>query len=625
MKLTEEQILAADELLNDANQLLNIDIVESVRILEGGLFAILGPGWNNPVHAVYLYSDNSIPFAKCYLMLSVCYARLNRYTEALVLADTAADVMMRAGDFEGYAGALNVIGGINIEGGNYIAALEAVQKGLNSISPDKSPALAGKILHNTGIIYQEVFEYESAFQAYNESIRYFNLAGEPSETCAPVNGIGIIMMEMGKYDEALSYFTESFRLNIHIGDNHGAGIALANMGETCIKKGELDSAERYLIQAIEFFKQDTSSIEAVQIYGSVANIKMLRGNFVSAIELSATALEFAVKLQALPLQRDMHFLLAECYEHIGNVSAAIGHLKEYNRLDRKIFSEEKARALAKIELFSSVESIKKDLEISRIRNNELADAVRRLEELNNEKNEFLGIAAHDLKNPLAAITMSAKALQYDDTLTPEETAELTGEILNLSGRMFDIIVELLDINSLEQGNRTIETVPTDIAEIIEATRAMYQRKAAEKNIAMAINISYYPLLANTNSTTLVRVLDNLVSNALKYSPSGTVITINAFATESTVSIEVCDQGLGLSDDDKSKLFGKFARLSARPTGGEHSTGLGLSIVKKLVGLMGGDVYAESEGVGKGSKFIVTLPSCLLEESESNNDAFCQTY
>lgn len=619
MKITQEQIWAAKALYDNASQLMSVNIAEATQVLENGLSVILGQGWNDPVNTIYQFSENNIEFAKCYLMLSVCYARLNRYTEALVLADTSADIMKRAGDVDGYAAALNIIGGINIEGGNYTAALEAVKKALSSISAEKSPALAGKILHNSGIIYQEVLEYDNAFEAYNESIRYFNIADEIGETCAPVNGIGIIMMEMGKHEEALSYFMESYRLNVLIGDNHGAGIALANMAENCIKTTSLDEAEEYLVQAIEFFKHDTSSIEAVQVYGTVANIKMLRGYIPAAIELSVHALELAVKYQALPLQRGMHQQLAECYERLGDASAAIHHLKEYNRLDREIFSEEKARALAKIELFGAVESIKKDLEISRIRNNELADAVRRLEELNNEKNEFLGIAAHDLKNPLAAITMSAKAIQYDDTLSPEEIAELTGEILNLSGRMFDIIVELLDINALEQGERIIETAPTDVVEIIEATKEIYRRKSDEKNIVIKTRVLGAPLIANTNSTTFARVLDNLVSNAVKYSPTGTIVTINAFAAGSLVYIEVCDQGLGLSEDDKSKLFGKFARLSAKPTGGEHSTGLGLSIVKKLVGLMGGDVYAESEGVGKGAKFIVTLPGCIPEEGENTDD------
>ncbi len=104
----------------------------------------------------------------------------------------------------------------------------------------------------------------------------------------------------------------------------------------------------------------------------------------------------------------------------------------------------------------------------------------------------------------------------------------------------------------------------------------------------------------------MQVIDNLISNALKYSPFDTTITIRVKAKSDNVRLEVEDEGPGISEEEMPKLFGKFARLSAQPTGGEHSTGLGLSIVKKMVEAMNGKVWCESEP-GKGATFIVELP------------------
>jgi signal transduction histidine kinase len=104
----------------------------------------------------------------------------------------------------------------------------------------------------------------------------------------------------------------------------------------------------------------------------------------------------------------------------------------------------------------------------------------------------------------------------------------------------------------------------------------------------------------------MEVLDNLISNAVKYSPQGKNIYIRLNISNEAVAVEVQDEGPGLSDEDKKHLFGKFARLSARPTAGEHSTGLGLSIVKRMVEAMNGRVWCESE-LGKGAKFCVELP------------------
>jgi signal transduction histidine kinase len=106
---------------------------------------------------------------------------------------------------------------------------------------------------------------------------------------------------------------------------------------------------------------------------------------------------------------------------------------------------------------------------------------------------------------------------------------------------------------------------------------------------------------------LVQVLENLVSNAVKYSPPGKDIFVRLKKMPDAVRCEVQDEGPGLSAEDQKKLFGKFARLSAKPTGGEHATGLGLSIVKKMVEAMNGQVWCESEP-GRGALFIVQFPT-----------------
>jgi signal transduction histidine kinase len=112
---------------------------------------------------------------------------------------------------------------------------------------------------------------------------------------------------------------------------------------------------------------------------------------------------------------------------------------------------------------------------------------------------------------------------------------------------------------------------------------------------------------------LWEALDNLVNNAIKYTPPGGDIDIVVKPNSQEALIEVRDSGLGLSPQDLGRLFGRFARLSAQPTGGESSTGLGLSIVKKIVDLHGGSVRAESPGPQRGSTFTVSLP---LERSTS---------
>ncbi|TAE23017.1 MAG: HAMP domain-containing protein [Candidatus Kapaibacterium sp.] len=259
------------------------------------------------------------------------------------------------------------------------------------------------------------------------------------------------------------------------------------------------------------------------------------------------------------------------------------------------------------EILRQQELLEEQAATIQITNTELQERNVQLEELNQEKNEFLGIAAHDLKNPLAAIQMAASIIQnYYDKLDKETVIERTTSIMVSSKRMSEIITNLLDINAIETGNLNLHIKEIDIVALSSQIIDEYYERAMEKKIIMFPEFTLDSLLIKADLNAMTQVLDNILSNAIKYSPSGKRVFIRVRSLAATVRVEVQDEGQGMSDDDMKKLFGKFARLSARPTGGEHSTGLGLSIVKKMVEAMNGKVWCESE-LGKGATFIVELP------------------
>ncbi len=251
-------------------------------------------------------------------------------------------------------------------------------------------------------------------------------------------------------------------------------------------------------------------------------------------------------------------------------------------------------------------------------NVELQEKNLLLEGLNREKNEFLGVAAHDLKNPLQTIIMNTSMMRrYAEKLDENKRNDLLDRIEETSRRMHDIIEKLLDANAIESGKIEfhIESVPlvSDVRHLMQD----YQPKANAKNITLHCTAENESLCALADKHRTMQVVENLLSNAIKFSPYGKNIFLTVTQKNNpntapnqahkVIRLEIRDEGPGLSDDDKEKLFGKFARLSARPTGGEHSTGLGLSIVKKLVEAMNGEIWCESE-LGNGATFIVELPS-----------------
>jgi signal transduction histidine kinase len=244
----------------------------------------------------------------------------------------------------------------------------------------------------------------------------------------------------------------------------------------------------------------------------------------------------------------------------------------------------------------------------------LEDQNERLKRLNDEKNEFLGIAAHDLKNPLNSIRGIAQMVRKrkEIELSEEEVDDMAHQIETSSNFMFEIITNLLDVNKIENGKLVVQSTSVDLVLSLGAVTDRYQAAAAKKNIKLHVDLPREDTQIYADPTLTIQILDNIVSNAVKYSPQGKNVWINVSCNtaQKRVRVAVKDEGPGFSDEDKKKLFGKFARLSAKPTGGEHSTGLGLSIVKRLAEAMEATIWCESE-LGSGATFIVEFPDASM--------------
>jgi signal transduction histidine kinase/CheY-like chemotaxis protein len=234
----------------------------------------------------------------------------------------------------------------------------------------------------------------------------------------------------------------------------------------------------------------------------------------------------------------------------------------------------------------------------------------RLQRANAFKNEVLGTVAHDLKNPLGVIlgrTEMLKELISGAMASKEGSVAQVDHIRDATKRLTSMVDHLISDAMADAFDITIRREPVDIAglvmEIVETNRP------SASNKQQTIEVSAPPERTTMCDGDRMReAIDNLVSNAIKYSPIGGKITLTVAYEGDNALIHVADQGAGLSPEDLGRLFGRFQRLSAKPTGGESSTGLGLSIVKRIVDMHGGKVTADSAGQGEGSTFTISLPS-----------------
>jgi signal transduction histidine kinase len=234
----------------------------------------------------------------------------------------------------------------------------------------------------------------------------------------------------------------------------------------------------------------------------------------------------------------------------------------------------------------------------------LQESEAELRELNELKNKFLGIAAHDLRNPINVIGgMSQMIIKLD--LADEKKKEFIETINRVSGQMLNLLNDLLDISAIESGNFTLRPEMCDVADVIAERVDLIALNAETKNIEITTEIAEVPQFAFDRER-VAQVLDNLLGNAIKFSPEETTIHVTAKATDGFAWIAIQDQGPGIPAEERDRLFGTFERLSVQPTGGEKSTGLGLAIVKKIVEAHDGEIFVESE-LGTGTCFTVALP------------------
>lgn len=220
------------------------------------------------------------------------------------------------------------------------------------------------------------------------------------------------------------------------------------------------------------------------------------------------------------------------------------------------------------------------------------------------KNELIGIVAHDLKSPIAAIKGYCELLS--ETLDDKEKLTKGIGIINKSSnKMLNLIEKLLEKTSLETDKIDLTLEPINLMDICEDIILSFKYIFLKKNQSVVFEIKDN-LIINGDLVRIREIIENLISNASKYSPYNSKFEIKLYEREDFIVLSIIDEGPGMTDEDKKNLFGKYKKLSAKPTGGESSTGLGLYIVKKLVELHKGFISMSSE-VGKGSIFTVKFP------------------
>lgn len=519
-----------------------------------------------------------------------------QYSQSLQYFDKIRLHREATGDSAGLAMVVCNMAKNDIALGNYGLARGQLQRAGRLAVASGNKVVDWDVHYHLGKLYQSQRLWEEALMEFTEAQRLALARGNNFMIAPTLNRLAECYLITGQSQKALEIVTEGERMAVGLG-------SLQLLLDTYQTLGKVYEATRSFERALHFERQANAIGDSIQ---SVArNLQFAELQVRYQTEQKEQQIQLLKKNE--DLQKVYQTLLV-----IGYLLITITLILVFLRY-RAHLQSEKLLKNKNDEVQLANAEITRQIRL-------LDDQAQELKRVGKEKDEFIGIAAHDLKNPIAAIRIFTGLLRHGtDRLSQKEILEYATKIQISADQMMEIVMNLLESNRLESGKVELHLAPTDVGPMLDQMVANYEERAVQKHIKIR---AYYddPLpVVMLDNLSMLQVLDNLVSNAVKFSPRGTTITLRATANDDVLRIEVRDQGPGILPKDFPMLFGKFARLSARPTAGESSTGLGLSIVKKLVDMMGGTVTCESEP-GKGANFIVVFRLPPLEDEDDGEEA-----
>jgi signal transduction histidine kinase len=465
---------------------------------------------------------------------------------------------------------------------------------------------------NLGAIYNSLHLYDSALVFLYEGLRI----GRPLEVQGQeslfeiYNNLGNSYYFLKRYDESINWFRINYNDDLHSqSPEHLANLWFdaLNMADAYTQRGTFDSAAKYGELSLQLARQQDSRSKQSDSYQILAALAQRRGDYRKAWEYQRnwysldTALVNSETYKSIAELEQKYEARKKENERL-LLQAALDQQKFHNQIMMFMVGFLLLLAVAAAILFVIKRKANRQLQATNeliVRQNE------RLSELNHEKNSLISIVSHDLSTPFASIGMWQQLLQNEqDNLSPSQKKALD-RIGQATRYGENLIRHILDVEKAQTNQQKMQLENLDLRIFAETVIDEFEPAADKKDIRLHLNCPDRALYFLSDRQLLGRMLENLLSNAIKYTSTGKNVWISVSEEKDAISIKVRDEGVGIQPEELPHLFAKYSKISSRPTAGESSTGLGLSIVKRICEELNGQISCES-APGVGSVFTVVL-------------------
>ncbi|WP_373976383.1 ATP-binding protein [Chitinibacter sp. SCUT-21] len=505
-----------------------------------------------------------------------CYA-IGELDEALEYWSDCLELALEHQSIEHYIKAYTGVGGIYLYFGLYNDSLHHHLFALDFAKELDNPILSMMLNLWLGSDYNELGKYEQAINHLELARSFYRRRADIGQVCEIIMHLGFSYAGLGDWSKASKLFKESIRIAEE--HAHSWPMAMAHMG--------------------------------------LAKIFFAKGRNAEALKLILLAHRFSIDNQSIHHELKICQLASQIYEALDDYENALLMFERYYELQsalsmarHKIQLQSAAlkklnRSEVRLKLLKA-EQQKKNLENERIQ--QLAKFAAEKEALiavNKAKGEFLALVSHEIRTPLSGVIGMLRLALAQNTL-PSLAKEQVSIGLENAEMLLEIINDLLDASKIEAGKISLELIPFDLHKIIAQVAALFAPKAQEKGLTFLVDVAYLPHEGCLGDPTRIRqVLFNLISNAIKFTESGS-IRLSAYRDGEQIKFSITDTGIGLDEQSLGRLFNKFEQADTSTTRKYGGTGLGLSICRALIELMHGSIAVTSQ-VGEGTCFRVDLP------------------
>lgn len=422
---------------------------------------------------------------------------------------------------------------------------------------------------------------------------------------------------------------------LRIGDNSAEAVALVNIGKANAGLGNFEITFSSFDQAMALFQATQSKLQEIEVLGYYAEYYAKAGQYAKAYEyevrhneavaemVDEANLEKLAELKALHDSEQQQLKIENLEAEKAKQSLEIEQQELLRQIDQGELEKAKIiRNLLIVVIFAVLLLLavlffgyrtqrKSKMELEQL-HDELKIKHQELEQLHNQKKQLIEIVSHDLRNPIHGVLGLVDPLrEFDEIKNSKDIVEMLDMLESSANRALEIVKNLLTNAHMESGKFELQLGPCRIHPIMEIAfkENITQARIKNQQLKMEILPDDESICVIADREAMIQSVSNLISNAVKYTEVGGMIDVSVVQKNDEISISVSDDGQGIPAGELDSLFIPYATASIKPTGGEHSVGLGLSIVKSFVEQMGGSVACESE-LGKGSRFTINIPKVV---------------